>query len=85
MVRVWEDVRRRDKDEDRPLHQEDRARRGGDAGGHPLSDSPAYRAGVLQQPVLPAQVGHSGLVRGKTAFGNSVALIVPSRTFAFFV
>lgn len=62
LVGVREDVRRRDEDEDGPVHQEDRPGRGGDAGGHPLSDPPADRTRVLQQPVLPAQVGHPGLV-----------------------
>lgn len=37
LVRMWEDVRRRPQDQDGPVHQEDRAGRRGDPGGHSLS------------------------------------------------
>lgn len=70
LVGVWEDMRWRDKDKDSSVYQEDQPCWGGDPGGHPLSDSPPYRTRVVQQPVLPAKVGHSGLVRGKTISRN---------------
>lgn len=62
---MWEDMRRRDADKDGRLYQEDWPCRGGDAGGQPLSDAPAHRTRILQQPVVPAAVGHPGLVRGE--------------------